>query len=198
MTGEAAQTIVTYASLEDRNGIDAALDDIFFEASTTRSFASPAARAAFHERWLGRYLTHYPDDVLLALDAAGGVLGYLAGCPADASRLPLFADAGDLAAFSSECPRYPAHLHVNVRADHRGRGFGARLVGCYLDSLRRRDIPGVHVITAPTGRNLAFYRRYGFSEVATRTVAGRPLLMLGRMLEPGECGERGAQSRRLG
>jgi len=60
------------------------LDTIFFEASLKKSFASPAERGAFRERWLGRYVTAYPGQFLVALlepcNGQARMAGYLAGC----------------------------------------------------------------------------------------------------------------------
>lgn len=59
---------------------------------------------------------------------------------------------------------YPAHLHMNLAAEYRGRGHGARLMERYLEYLRTRGVPGVHLIT--TDRNtvaVPFYERRGFT-----------------------------------
>ena len=58
-------------------GLASQVDAIFFEASGRTGFASPEERAAFRERWLGRYLEGGSDVVLLAQDQAGAVAGYL-------------------------------------------------------------------------------------------------------------------------
>ncbi len=42
---------------------------------------------------------------------------------------------------------YPALLHINFSADHRGKGFGAKLLKAYLDYLNSKNIPGVHLTT---------------------------------------------------
>ena len=70
----------------------AALDQIFFTSSATQSFASAADKAAFKERWLGRYLLADGPHVFLATDAVDTVVGYLAGSIADIARQPRFAD----------------------------------------------------------------------------------------------------------
>lgn len=43
--------------------------------------------------------------------------------------------------------KYPAHLHVNVRAAWRQRGIGRRLLETSLDQLRSLRVPGVHLNT---------------------------------------------------
>lgn len=182
MSGHSNVAIVPYSRRAGLPRIERALDEIFFATSVTRDFHDEAARAAFRERWLGRYLVHFPDCVLLAETAAGGTVGYLAGCPDDASRLPFFADVAYYAAFAAACARYPAHLHVNVRQSERGRGVGRALVAAYCTLLATRGVGGVHAVTAAGASAVAFYRRCGFATVAEVTHDGRALVFLGRNL----------------
>jgi ribosomal protein S18 acetylase RimI-like enzyme len=58
---------------------------------------------------------------------------------------------------------YPAHLHVNTRADKRGSGVGAALMNVYFDQLRNENVPGVHLET--TSENtiaVPWYEKLGF------------------------------------
>jgi ribosomal protein S18 acetylase RimI-like enzyme len=58
---------------------------------------------------------------------------------------------------------YPAHLHINTRADKRGNGVGAALMNVYLDQLRNENISGLHLET--TGENtiaVPWYEKLGF------------------------------------
>jgi ribosomal protein S18 acetylase RimI-like enzyme len=55
-------------------------------------------------------------------------------------------------ALRKEYPRvdlkqYPAHLHINVEAAMRGRGFGRILMTAYLDQLGEMGVPGVFLDT---------------------------------------------------
>lgn len=43
--------------------------------------------------------------------------------------------------------RFPAHLHLNIQASHRGRGIGKALLEGYLDQLRSEQVKGVHLKT---------------------------------------------------
>jgi GNAT superfamily N-acetyltransferase len=56
---------------------------------------------------------------------------------------------------------YPAHLHMNVAAGARGRGIGGALLEAYLDALRERGVPGVHLFCG--AGPLGFYGRHGFA-----------------------------------
>jgi GNAT superfamily N-acetyltransferase len=160
----------------------AALDRIFFTSSATQSFASDEAKALFRERWLGRYLRHFPQHALLALAPDGDVVGYVIGSLADPARDPLFADIPVLQTFSALTARYPAQLHINLDAAWRGRGIGARLVDAFAEHAREAGAPGVHVVTQRGLRNVGFYLRNGFRERGATLVDGRELLFLGRDL----------------
>lgn len=64
---------------------------------------------------------------------------------------------------------YPAHLHINLLPESRGKGAGRRLIQAYLDQLRGLSIPGVHLFT--TSHNQAavhVYQRCGFQLLDSR------------------------------
>jgi GNAT superfamily N-acetyltransferase len=158
----------------------ASVERIFFVSSTRQSFASQAEREGFRERWLGRYMLRWPQHFLLARARSGVVVGYLAGCPVEAARLPMFADWALYRAFAAECARYPAHLHVNVDPLWRGRGVGALLISHFVGQCAAAGIPALHIVTSQGARNTRFYARNGFREVAVRDVLGASLVMMGR------------------
>lgn len=165
-----------------RAGLVTGIDRIFFEASGTKAFADDATRAAFRERWLGRYLTHDPQWFYVALAHTGEPLGYLAGCldnPAVASR---FADIGYFAILAPLTAQYPAHLHINLAPVARSLGIGSRLVERFAADAARTGVPGVHVVTGQGLRNVGFYRRNGFDREVPFAWQGRTLVFLGRTL----------------
>jgi GNAT superfamily N-acetyltransferase len=162
----------------------AQIDDIFFKASG-RTFLSAAERAAFRERWLGRYLQGGTDVVLLALDRAGVVAGYLVGALNDPAGQERFADIGYLRTdFRDLCRRYPAHLHVNLAPASRGRRLGARLVAAFAARAAHGGAPGMHVVTGGTARNLRFYLRCGFARLGSARWHGREVAFLAKALGP--------------
>ena len=58
---------------------------------------------------------------------------------------------------------YPAHLHINIRADQRGSGIGTALMQIYLDQLRRENISGVHLQTSSENKiAVPWYEKLGF------------------------------------
>lgn len=69
----------------------------------------------------------------------------------------------DLPADGYRDPRYPAHLHIDLLPEARGRGLGARLVEGWLDALRAQGTPGCHLETwAENDGAIAFFRAMGF------------------------------------
>jgi GNAT superfamily N-acetyltransferase len=164
----------------------ARLDAIFFDASATQSFADEAARAAFRERWLGRYLTHDAQHAYLAVVDPGGeqedLAGYLVGSLDDPAKAARFSDLGYFRAMAHLTCRYPAQLHINLASEWRGQGVGRALVGAFCAHAEEAGVPGVHVFTSRGMRNVSFYAACGFSEVGSCIWNGREILMLGRSL----------------
>jgi GNAT superfamily N-acetyltransferase len=177
-------SVTPYAALAHRDGLGGELDAIFFEASETRTFPSAEARAAFRERWLGRYLRHYPGEALLALARGQRVAGYLVGCLEDPAATGRFDDVQYFKDFCDLTRRFPAHLHINVAPEFRGHGLGSRLIEAFVRHARAAASSGVHVVTGKGMRNVGFYERNHFSICGETSVDGRSLVLLGRRLQP--------------
>ena len=160
----------------------AAVERIFFAASGTQAFASDEARAAFKERWLGRYLLHDAAHGFVAVGDDGAIEGYLVGSLDDPAQTERFGDIEYFAIFSEITARYPAHLHVNLDARARSQGTGSALVEAFCDHAREAGSRGVHVVTGRSARNAGFYERLGFYERGTTKSAGHAVVLLGRDL----------------
>jgi GNAT superfamily N-acetyltransferase len=160
-----------------------ALREIFFESSSRTVFSSEEDRQAFYRRWTSFYRERCPDDVWFWQDASGTFAGYLTGCRNSAEAQPLFAEVPGYAVFESCFAEFPAHFHVNCRADRRGHGLGARLVETFVEDCRRTGLTGLHLVTAPDARNIGFYQRLGFTIRLTRPFGTRSLLFMGRSLK---------------
>jgi GNAT superfamily N-acetyltransferase len=169
-----------WVDLPDRAAAEAAITTIFFETSATQSFADEAAKTAFRERWLGRYLTHDGEHVSVALDEAGRIIGYLVGALDDPARAQRFGDLGFMQSFAALTALYPAHLHVNLTASARGKRVGEHLVAQFVDDVRAAQVPGVHVVTGRGVRNVGFYNRLGFEERGSLPTANGAMVFLGR------------------
>lgn len=159
-----------------------AIDAIFFEASSVKDFTDDAARAAFRERWLGRYLTHYPEWAYLAFDAEGHLLGYLCGCIDDPNGMPRFADIVYFSAFQFLTINYPAHLHINLDHRHRGQGTGTLLIDAFVRDATDAGVQGMHLVTSRGARNVRFYEQCGFRELGALIHGKGEIVFLARKL----------------
>lgn len=177
-----AITRLTALTPQQQAASTAAIERIFFAASGTQTFIDPATRAAFHERWLGRYLSHDSDHVWLASHEHGATLGYLVGSLADPARTARFADIAYFEHFATLTQHFPAHLHINLDADARNQGIGGKLIESFCDQVRAAALPGVHVVTGKGIRNVAFYERLGFIERGALAANGREIVLLGRVV----------------
>jgi GNAT superfamily N-acetyltransferase len=154
------------------------IDAIFFGSASTQDFASPEARADFRDLWLGRYLQHFPDWCFVALDDGGAAAGYLAGSPV--SNHPPLPGPDYFSAFPPELiDAFPAHMHVNVRADSRGQRIGEALVYAFRQRCADGGLPGFHAVTAADGAAAAFFSRCGLAERARVDWRDRRLAFLG-------------------
>lgn len=180
--------IVRFVELADRERRLPEIEAIFFESATKKSFASPAEREAFRERWLTRYLAWFPDEAFVALTSpAPAAVGYLIGCLNSASMSADFADIGYGAslhpAVAEIVARYPAHLHINVRSDVRGLGVGQRLIDAFIGHALLRNVEGAHVVTGAQSRAVGFYRKCGFEPITGAPWPAPGTLALGRRFE---------------
>lgn len=169
-----------WVDLPDRAAAEAAITAIFFETSATQVFADEAVRAAFRERWLGRYLKHDGEHVWVALDEAGRIIGYLIGALDDPAQAERFKDLAFLQTFAALTAHYPAHLHVNLTASARGQRIGEKLVDRFVDDVRAARLAGVHVVTGRGVRNVGFYNRLGFVERGSLATPTGAMVFLGR------------------
>ena len=154
---------------------------IFFASSATQQFSGAAERAAFRERWLSRYLLVDAAHAFLAVDGATrDIVGYVIGTIDDLARLARFADLASARAFAAASALYPAHLHINVDAAARNLGAGARLIEAFASHAAAHGAAGMHVVTGAASRNVRFYRRCGFDEVARLPSGGGDKVFLAR------------------
>jgi GNAT superfamily N-acetyltransferase len=82
---------------------------------------------------------------------------------------------------------HPAHLHMNVESEHRGRGLGTALIERFARDLRAAGVPGIHLFCGAAPR--PFYARNGFTDLAALEVSpGRWIYTLGRRLDRSAAG----------
>ncbi|ALJ19411.1 GNAT family N-acetyltransferase [Microbacterium sp. No. 7] len=133
------------------------------------------------------YAARHPDLAFVA-EVDGRVVGYVVGTddtrrfeewfaaewwPAAGTRWPrdgagrqaellAYADArGGAGPYADD---HPAHLHIDLLPEAQGRGLGRRLIATFVDALRRRGVPGVHLVASAGNAAAAlFYPRVGFA-----------------------------------
>lgn len=61
---------------------------------------------------------------------------------------------------------YPAHLHIDILPVGQGTGQGPRLIERFLDALREKRVPGIHLgVGRANERAVAFYPKLGFTPI---------------------------------
>lgn len=155
--------------------------EIFFASSSVKTFSSEEKKENFFKKWCGDYKTYYPDEFFLLMED-DRVLGYLSGVM-NSSFLIFKIETPGFLVFEDLFEKFPAHFHINLHPDERGRGAGSILVEYYFDFLRSKKIKGVHIVTSPDAKNIYFYKKLLFSFVDTREYNQRELLFMGRSLE---------------
>jgi ribosomal protein S18 acetylase RimI-like enzyme len=148
-------------------------------------------RESFNDLITRYYTDQEPESIFLA-ERDGQVVGYLTGC-VDSARtkgvgaremqrvllhgglvrpgtarflwrllFDVLRDRDTPSEYLKD-PRYPAHLHVDLLPEGRGRGMGRRLMTAWLDRLRLLGVPGVHLGTFAENANaIGFFQTCGF------------------------------------
>jgi GNAT superfamily N-acetyltransferase len=181
MVMQANVRIMPYRAVAADATARASIDAIFFGASGTQSFASEAERGAFRARWLGRFLDGGDADHAFVAVTESGVIGYLVGALDDPAVSGRFSDIGYFRNFANLTATYPAHLHINLAAEARNQGVGARLIEAFAAHAHAAGAAGMHVVTGAASRNVRFYAACGFAE-AGRLETAKPIVFLGRRL----------------
>ncbi len=71
--------------------------------------------------------------------------------------------------------KYPAHLHINIRADYRRRGVGGKLMKLFEGFLQGNNVNGVFLRTFCRGEEpegaYGFFSRQGFQEIFRKRIS---------------------------
>ncbi len=153
-------------------------------------------RDSFADLVTSYYLDREPESVIVAVQS-GRVVGYLTGC-IDSQRSRgavareirrllrrgallkpgvaffLWRSAFDLVRDREALddalwdPRWPAHLHINLLPEGRGKGLGRRLMEMWVERLRDAGVAGVHLGTFAENHNaIRFFETCGFTRHGT-------------------------------
>jgi GNAT superfamily N-acetyltransferase len=148
-------------------------------------------REAFSEHWIGPYRELRPDWTWVAVSEKK-IVGYLTGAPDtiqfEKERRRTFNPEPDSRDFFSPAVRlklwteHPAHLMMNVDADYRGLGAGAKLLQAFFAELRRTGVPSAHLVCGPN--SYPFFERMAFR--AEAVVSPAPGVTLRAMTRPAD------------
>ena len=177
-----------FVTLKDRPDLRSEVIAMFFETSAVQNFSTPQAKRDFQATWLDYYIDKEPQNVIIATADDGKAMGYITGCFNSRSAADLYNRVATYKTFEHHYGEYPAHLHINVRAPYRSLGLGGKLLMELELKCRREGVRGLHLVTAEGNRNVNFYERYGFREVARAEIKGKAQVMLGKKLIPGGVG----------
>lgn len=152
---------------------------IFFETSSRKTFYSEKEKNDFRHKYLDLYLES-SEALCYVAHEGDDVIGYLVGSLHTGELFTCMADYYDY--FSKELVTFPAHLHINLTSQARGKGIGKILIEEFIKELEAQKVPGVHIITLKSARNTHFYRACGFSFEKEDLSNSLGLLFMGRSL----------------
>ena len=115
------------------------------------------------------------DSTIFVVDEGGGAVACLTGYPVPAFPEPVGADEPDIFRPLAELENLaPLTWYVNVLAalpEHRGRGFGARLLALAEEIARDRGLPAMSlIISSGNAGARRLYQRTGYVETARRAI----------------------------
>lgn len=176
------KSLLSLGPSAEKGAIRKGIDEVFFESSPKKNFASAAEREAFKYKYLDWYAQTYPQLFLIALADNSDVMGYICGVP-DTRLHPNLAALHPWFEIFEDCySRFPAHLHINCAEAARGRGMGSTLLTVFENHLQTDGVKGVHLVTAPDARNVGFYDKNGYKFTKTAQWKGTSLLLMGKSL----------------
>ncbi len=150
--------------------------EVFWETTTRVQFASETERQQFQNQYLDDYLGQVAFVAVEGEQVLGYIIAQLDTLKTEATWAP------HLAIFREDYASYPAHLHINCREASQGKGLGGQLLAALENDLLARGVKGLHLITAADARNVNFYKKYGYLQVALKPWKSTDLIMLGKIL----------------
>lgn len=157
--------------------------EIFFKCSFRKNFESQNDRDQFFNKWTQYYLEADPKEILVAVNKADQIVGYLMGCSDSRAAIPWMMERIAYYDIFEDCfETYPAHLHINCDPEVQGRGIGSKLIQAYCDQKAKEGLSGVHLVTTTDAPNVAFYKKNGFEFTLERQWNQSQLLLMGKTL----------------
>lgn len=126
------------------------------------------------------YLEKEPENCFVAVDENDSPIGYII-CAADVDewrrvfmkeyfprlkghkRGHKLNSTGEILIKSVFKRKYPAHLHIDMAKDYRGKGIGTKMMEALTQHLREKGVKGVQLTCgADNDGAVRFYTRFGF------------------------------------
>lgn len=77
---------------------------------------------------------------------------------------------------------YPAHGHIDLLEEARGRGIGSASLRLVMERLKAEGAPGMHLQVSPSNEGaLKFYRTLGFTPLEDESLPGHTVFMVTRL-----------------
>lgn len=143
-------------------------------------------RDSFTYRWAGNYLENYTEFCFVA-EENSNIIGYIVATPdtieqenryIESSKAKIERSAEFLETILDD---YPAHLHINLTKDARGKGVGSELIKALEKKLLDFSIYGIHLGVMEENRAaVGFYKKNGFKLLKKKNLgdeAGTVLFM---------------------
>jgi ribosomal protein S18 acetylase RimI-like enzyme len=116
--------------------------------------STPDFVAAYQERWLPRLRARYQP---------------LSGPPVTEEEYRLDAMFHPERLLLPELSPHPAHLHIDLLADHRGSGHGRELINTFLASVAAAGAASCHLVVRQANVNArGFYAKLGWRPIEVR------------------------------
>ncbi|WP_103679213.1 GNAT family N-acetyltransferase [Alkalispirochaeta sphaeroplastigenens] len=157
---------------------------IFWDTAEVKDFSSETEREGFIYKYFSYYMEREPELFFCAF-SDHQVFGYICGVADTRQHQELYRCADHIPLFDDLYGEYPAHLHINLAAESRGKGLGGRLIEALEGALRTTgEAWGLHLVTSEGARNAGFYRKNGFThEVCRGILPEEPrMLFMGKKL----------------
>jgi hypothetical protein len=157
------------------------LKSIFWESSVKTDFESEKKKSEFEYKYFDFYVKYFPH-LSFAIESDNHPIGYLLGADQTTPYLDQLEMQKYVAEFEDIFATYPAHFHINLSENARGKGCGQIALQELFKILTDQNCPGVHVITALEHPSQKFYEKNGLAPLKTMKISATQIVILVKSL----------------
>jgi len=142
---------------------------------------TPARETGVVAAFCRYYIGCSPETCFVLSDAADKAVGYILCAPAFRPWCRAFPQRAKASAFGfiwslvsilealPHARQYPAHLHINLLAPYRRKGYGCKLIAALEQALRDGNCPGVMLCVGKDNHGaIRFYEAQGYRVLAVK------------------------------